>query len=203
MGHVMRVAFAAVALAACHKPAAPDAAASAQAASADASGPAHQRAGLWQTSITVDGHRSPMEMTVCVDAAMAAKSQAFHPNNAADMARSKGCQYPPPTRNADGSWSVAFTCPMTGGGQLASKVNATGDWASTYHVHTETETTGSPVAAANGHHVSDVEGKWLGPCPEGMAGGDMELPGGMKVSGGKAAAAAKMLRGVNGSAGGQ
>jgi hypothetical protein len=32
-----------------------------------------------------------------------------------------------------------------------------------------------------------------------MAGGDMQLPNGMKISGGKVAGAAKMLRGMTGS----
>ena len=194
MRSVVMVAFVAAALSACNKPAAP----SAPSPATDASGPAHQRAGLWQTSIRVDGHASPMAMTLCVDAAMAAKSQAFHPSGAASLAQTSHCQAPPPTRNLDGSYSVAFTCPMPGGGQSASKLSASGDWANGYHMHTETDTTGAPIAAENGHHVTDIDGKWLGPCPEGMAGGDMQLPGGMKISGGKAAAAARMLHGLTG-----
>jgi hypothetical protein len=92
---------------------------------------------------------------------------------------------------------------MSGGGQTASKVSASGDWASGYHIHTETDTTGAPIAAANGHHVTDIDGKWLGPCPAGMAGGDVQLPGGMKINAAKAAAAARMLRGMTGGGSGQ
>jgi hypothetical protein len=68
-------------------------------------------------------------------------------------------------------------------------------------MHMESDTTGGPIAVANGHHVTDIDGKWLGPCPEGMAGGDMELTNGMKISGAKVAGAAKMLRGMTGGGG--
>lgn len=205
MRNVVMMAVAAAALGACHKPASPSAAATgaqAPAPGGTAGGPPHRRAGLWQTSVTVDGHTSPMgAMKLCVDAAMEAKSQTFHPSGPANLAQSKGCAYPPPTRTADGSYSVSFTCPLSGGGQTATKAVATGDFSSGYHMHMESDTTGGPIAVANGHHVTDIDGKWLGPCPEGMAGGDMELPNGMKISGGRVAGAAKMLRGMTGGGG--
>ena len=202
MRNVVMVALAAAALTACNKSAPPNAAASdaqAPAAGATTGGPPHRRAGLWQTNVTVDGHSSPMgAMKLCVDEAMEAKSQTLHPSGPANLAQSKGCAYPPPTRSADGTYTLSFTCPLSGGGETVTKAVATGDWSSGYHMHMESDTTGAPIAAANGHHVMDTDGKWLGPCPAGMAGGDMELSNGMKISSGKAAAAAKMLRGMSG-----
>jgi hypothetical protein len=191
---------AAASLAACNKPAATPAAtasASPGGEAAPAAGAPHRRAGLWQTSVTVDGHSSPMAtMKLCVDAAMEAKSTAFHPTTPMGLGKSNPCAYPPPTRNLDGSFSFSGTCPVSGGGQISTKGSASGDWSSAYHVHIETDSTG--VAVASGHHVTDMDGKWLGPCPEGMAGGDMELANGMKFSGGKVAGAAAMLHGLTG-----
>lgn len=205
MRTVVMVGLAAAALGACHKPAAPstDTSAQAPAPAGTAGGPPHRKAGLWQTSVTVDGHVSPVAMSLCVDDAMEAKSQAFHAGSPASVAQESHCQYPPPTRNVDGSYSVSFTCPISGGGQTVTKAVATGDWSSGYHMHMENDTTGSPIAATNGHHVTDIDGKWLGPCPAGMAGGDMQLPGGMRISGSKAAGAARMLRGMSGGGAGQ
>ncbi len=198
MRSIVVFAIGAVALSACHKPAASiEAAAGAQPASQGAAGPPHRRAGLWQTSVSVDGHTSPMgAMKLCVDAAMEAKSSAFHPSNPMSLGKSTHCAYPPPTRGADGAYSVTFTCPISGGGQTVTKANGSGDWSSAYHVHIESDTTGAPISAANGHHVTDMDSKWLGPCPDGMAGGDMQLPGGMKIRGGKLAGAAAMLHGM-------
>jgi hypothetical protein len=204
MRNLVMVALTAAALSACNKPAPQSAAATGAQAPAPggaAGGPPHRRAGLWQTSVTVDGHTSPMgAMKLCVDEAMGAKTQAFQPSGPASLAAQKThCAYPPPTRGADGAYSVTFTCPISGGGQTVTKANGSGDWSSAYKVHIESDTTGAPIAAANGHHVTDMDSQWLGPCPEGMAGGDMQLPGGMRVSGSRAAGAAKMLRGMTGS----
>lgn len=199
MRRIVVLAMAGAALSACHKPTpANEATASAQASAPANTGAPHRRAGLWQTDLTVDGHHSPMsEMKLCVDAAMEARSSAFHPSNTTSSGEPTKCAWPAPSRGLDGSYSVSVTCPLSGGGQMATKVTATGDWSSAYHIHMESDTTGAPVSMANGHHVTDMDGKWLGPCPEGMAGGDMELNG-MRISGGKLAGAAKMLRGMSG-----
>jgi hypothetical protein len=192
------IAVAAAALSACQKPATPTASApSAETAAPSLAGPPHRRAGLWQTSLAVNGKAMPMgSMKLCVDEAMEAKSSAFHPSGPASLAEKAHCDYPPPTRGLDGTYSFSATCPLPGGGQAVTKGSASGDWSSAYHVHIENDTTGA--AAANGHHVTDLDGKWLGPCPPGMAGGDMEMGNGLKISGGKLAGAAAMLKGMTG-----
>ena len=43
-------------------------------------------------------------------------------------------------------------------------------------------TAGSSMPQANGTRKMSMDGVWKGPCPAGMAPGDMELPGGMRVS---------------------
>ena len=78
---------------------------------------------------------------------------------------------------------------------MSVKGAASGDFATSYHVHVESDVSGAAFAPMNGHHVTDIDGKWLGPCPAGMAGGDMEFGHGIRVSGGKLAGAAQALLG--------
>src|SRR5579863_5778494 len=141
MRSILVVTVGAMALSACHKPtSASDTTpgASGGAPPASQSGPPHRRAGLWQTSVSVDGHSNPMgAMKLCVDAAMEAKSSAFHPSSPMNLGKSTHCAYPPPTRGADGSYSVTFTCPISGGGQTVTKASGAGDFSSAYHVHIE------------------------------------------------------------------
>lgn len=210
MRTVLVITTAALALTACQKsPAASGAAtetATASAPASDSLGGPHRRSGLWETSFSHDGKAIGMaSMKMCVDAAMDAKASVFS-HKAPGSLGDTHCAYPAPTRGLDGSFSFTSTCPLQGGGQTLTKGTASGDFASAYHIHIDNETSGASFAALNGHHVMDMEGKWLGPCPEGMAGGDMELGNGMKISGGKLAGAAAMLRGATGggsSSGGQ
>jgi hypothetical protein len=97
------------------------------------------------------------------------------------------------TRGLDGGYSFASTCPMGSGGTVTTKGAASGDFSSAYHLHIESDVSGADFAPMNGHHVTDVDGKWLGPCPAGMAAGDMELGNGIRISGGKLAGAAAAL----------
>jgi hypothetical protein len=99
------------------------------------------------------------------------------------------------SRGVDGAYAFASTCPVSGGGTVATKGSASGDFSTAYHVHLETDLSGAAYATMNGRHVTDIEGKWLGPCPADMASGDMELANGMMIKGGKFAGAAAALAG--------
>lgn len=186
------VSSAALVVAACQKPV------GAPAAGATASPVAtpHRRAGLWEQSFRRDGHASPMaSMRLCVDPAMEAKASVL--THGVSGQRDSHCMLGTVTRGPDGGYSFASTCPMTGGGTVTTRGAASGDFSSVYHLHIESDVSGADFATMNGHHVTEVDGKWLGPCPAGMAAGDMELGNGIRVSGGKlAGAVAALARGV-------
>jgi len=60
---------------------------------------------------------------------------------------------------------------------VASHGVATGDFSTAYKVHSESDMTGAnfphPI-----HHVSDIEARYAGPCPAGMAPGTVTLGNG-------------------------
>jgi hypothetical protein len=134
-------------------------------------------------------------MKICVDPSTEAKSAVLSHNMNPGRLASSQCAAPTVGRGLDGSWSFASTCAMGDAGTIASKGTASGDFASAYHVHFETDISGARYAAMNGHHVTDIDGKWLGPCPAGMAPGDVQLANGMTVNAGKFAGAAKAMGG--------
>jgi uncharacterized protein (DUF2147 family) len=212
MRAVLLIGAAALALAACQK--SPGAAASAPTASADSgsSAPAggapvggvpHRRSGLWTQTMSRDGKTFSMGgVKVCVDEAMEAQESMFKFNGRQSGGRTN-CTRTPPTRGLDGSFSFSATCTLASGGQMVTKGAASGDWSSSFHMEIQDDTTGAPIPTLNGHHVTDIDGKWVGPCPAGMAGGDMQFANGMTVSGGKMTGAAKMTGGGAASAPGQ
>lgn len=212
MRAVLVIGAAALALTACQKsPAASgatptasaDAGSSAPAAGAPMSGTPHRRSGLWSQTMSMNGKTFAMGgVKVCVDEAMEAQQSMFKFTDRHLDGRNN-CTHSPPTRGADGSYNFSSTCTLASGGQTVTKGVVSGDWTNSFHMEIQDDTTGVPVPALNGHHVTDIDGKWEGPCPAGMAGGDMQMANGMKISGGKMIGAAKMLGGASGSAPGQ
>lgn len=203
MRGILLIGAAALVLAACQK--APDAGSGqTAAASADtlASGAPHRRAGLWEQTITRDGKALAMGgMKVCVDDAMEAKAAMF--TSVGPMGQSgegMNCTHAAPTRGLDGAWAFQATCKMPGGMQEVSSGKISGDFNSTYHMDLTSDTSGASFPPMNGHHTMQLDDKWLGPCPAGMSGGDMQLANGMNISPGKLAGAAKALGGMAGGA---
>jgi hypothetical protein len=214
MRAVLVIGSAALALAACQKsPGATGAAASSDTTTTASTatpqgGPLsatpHRRSGLWSQTVTRDG--KPMgvgsmsmgAMQMCVDAASEANQTVFSHDAAVKAEANRHCTMAPPTRTADGGWTAVSTCPMPSGGSTTTTITASGDFNNSYQVQMDMVATGAPMAALNGHHVMNIEGKWVGPCPAGMAGGDMSFGNGMKFSGGKIAGAAAMLHGATG-----
>jgi hypothetical protein len=187
MRTLILTSVAVLALAACQKQAAqPAPAPAASAPSASAAGPLeapHRRAGLWEQTISNDGKALPMgAMRFCIDAASEAKVKDFGSSGFAQKAESN-CSQHSVSRGLDGSWHFATTCQIASGGTIVSDGTASGDFSSGYKMHMETTTTGATYAAANGHHVIEIAGRWAGPCPAGMAGGDVMLSNGMKING--------------------
>jgi hypothetical protein len=201
MRTVLLISSAALALAACQKtPAAKqaDSVGGAPAATPTLTGgPPQRRAGLWEQTFSRDGQAMPMgAMRMCTDAASEAKASIFSHEVAAQHAHETGCGAPTISRGLDGSYNFSSTCTSTERGVVVTKGVAKGDFGGSYQVHVEIDTTGAPYAAMNGHHVMDVAGKWLGPCPAGMAPGDMQMSNGMSFHGGKLAGAAAAMGGA-------
>jgi hypothetical protein len=196
MGKILQVSLAALALAACQKPAGTSSAPSASAGSAAPAASPQRRAGLWQQSFNRDGHATPMAtMRLCVDPTTEARASVFTHGVASQRLADSHCTGVSSNRDLGGGYTFASTCPMTGGGSVVSKGAASGDFATAYHIHVENDVSGAAYGPMNGHHVTDIDGKWLGPCPAGMAPGDMEIGHGMRISGGKLAGAAQALAG--------
>jgi hypothetical protein len=186
----------AVALAACQKAPGASASATAQGAASPASTGAlpHRRAGLWEQTMSEDGKPLGMgAMQMCVDAAVEAKASVF--SHQAQSKETDHCSATQASRGLDGSYRFSSTCSMPGGATMSTKGTASGDFSTGYQVHTETDTSGATFAALNGHRVMDVTGKWLGPCPAGMVGGDLQLANGIRVNGRRLAGAAAALAG--------
>lgn len=188
-----------LALAACQKSetaktAAPPAATATVTTTAAAGGGSAEptrKSGLWEQSMANDGKPMPLgKMRVCTDPTTDAKASLFGQKGAESM-----CSQHSTSRALDGSYTFASTCNLGSGGVVTSKGTARGDFSTAYHVHLESSVTGASVEAMNGQHVMDMDGKYLGPCPAGVAPGDVVLGNGMKFNGAKLRGAAKALSG--------
>jgi hypothetical protein len=205
MRSVLLIGSAALALAACQKTTgASNAAASAASATpsaspaGSASGAFRIQPGLWQEAVTRDGRRLAIGgFKTCIDETEATQASVFKPSGQTNAAATD-CTRPAPTRGPDGAFSFSTTCSLQGGGQRVTKGVASGDWSTGYHVDLQSDTTGAALANMNGHHTMTMDGKWLGPCPAGMAGGDVVWANGAKFSGGRFTG-----RAVGGGSGGQ
>jgi hypothetical protein len=135
--------------------------------------------GLWRESLMRDGHDIALigDMRACLDADARKRLSTL-----GEKTDSRLCQERAVTRDADGGYHFSSTCELGPAGRVTTQGELTGDLASRYRVHTQTETTGASMAAANGRHVIDVEADYLGPCPAGMVPGDVMIANGVKVN---------------------
>ena len=168
------LAVTALALGACHKKDAAQAsgadAGAVTTASADAGTPLtpdnmpHRKPGLWKTDLTIDGRHANSE-TQCVGPDTDKTDSTW-------LARTEGqktCK-PSVTRQLDGSIHINLTCDMGQLGKVTSIGVVQGDFNDHYPVHMDTTMSGSPLAQANAHHMSDMDSRWVGPCSPGQAG---------------------------------
>jgi hypothetical protein len=160
MRWALLILLAGAALAACQKP--------------SDSAPAvnfQRRIGLWhQTIVNGDVTAGVVDFLVCDDANSYSKSDLF--------GRSPGgmhCERTLPVRGVDGRYRWTQTCSLPRGGTVTSYGALSGDPASKYKVHFEAYVAGGINPALNGRHTTEVEAKWLGPCPAGISGGDVKL----------------------------
>ena len=152
--------------------------------------PPARRPGLWFQSFAQDGSTRNLgpsrSLRVCIGAHTDAKNAIFNYDLAVKLAKERRCETPTAGRTLNGFYKFKSDCPLPNStGRSLLLGTASGDFSSGYHLRMQTDTTYSPpFTALNGHHVIDIDGKWLGPCPAGMAPGDMVLANGEKAPGG-------------------
>lgn len=174
-------AVALLALAACAKKT--ETAATGTTAPATASAPAApmtaptRKAGLWTQTINAAGMNQTIKM--CLDAASDEKMKWWGSSQAG---KSSNCTEEHVTPHVGGGWDFHSVCKMGESGVVTSDGSATGDFGSHYRVDVNSVTSGSPMPQANGAHKISIEATWNGPCPADMKGGDMEMPGGMRIN---------------------
>jgi hypothetical protein len=132
-----------------------------------------RKPGLWKQSINAGGRT--MDSSICLDAATDKKMSAFGQQMGSTCSTMS-------VTPAPGGWNFNSVCSMSGGGQIATKGTARGDFNSRYQVKASSVTTGARMAMMNGAHDMDVTATWAGACPSGMVPGDMTMPGGIKVN---------------------
>jgi hypothetical protein len=135
-------------------------------ASADAPVP-HQRAGLWETSMTMMGR--PFLTQSCIDAASEEKMSVF-----SSQLRHRNCKSGAVTHNADGSWTAVSVCEFTPGNVSTTRAIITGDFNSRIAMAMHTDRPGMPDM--------QMTMTWQGPCKPGMRGGDVIMGNGMKMN---------------------
>ncbi|MGI9169455.1 MAG: DUF3617 domain-containing protein [Caulobacteraceae bacterium] len=151
-----------------------------------------RKAGLWEQSMTRDGRPLALvgRMRACVDAASEARLSLFGGKMSRTLCRRRSV-----SRSVDGVYAFASTCDMGEAGVIASEGVLTGDLSSRYRLHAQSNVTGSSLPSMNGRHTTDIEARYLGPCPPGMTAGDVIMANGMKINAGKLGAAAQALGG--------
>lgn len=133
------------------------------------------RDGLWVLASETDGMRSAMRM--CVDAEVQARMNVL-----GSQMSGGACEESTVTPRPGGGWTVRSVCDMGSGGRVVSEGVTTGDLNSGYRTEMTSTTTGAAVPHMNRTVAQVVEGEHQGDCPEGMAPGDLEAPGGIRFN---------------------
>ena len=166
-------------LAACQRP--PESAANSatnaatNTATSTAAPTAQRRAGLWEQRVS-DGNTVQISR-LCLDAATDTRLSLF-----GRQMNENQCQTHLMTRQPNGAWRISTVCDMGSGGRVTTSGLATGDFTSRYQIRFETSTVGAALEQMNGQHRLIVDAAYQGPCPAGMSPGEMELPGGRRIS---------------------
>lgn len=133
-----------------------------------------RKAGLWEQ--TVEFGKMSQTSRICLDEATDEKM------GLEGRPGSNPCSENKVTGRPGGGFEFASVCDLGEGGKVASHGVASGDFGSAYKVEVESTTTGAAAAQMNGVRKFSVVARWRGPCPAGMAPGEIELPGGMRIN---------------------
>jgi hypothetical protein len=128
-----------------------------------------RRPGLWEMKMMAEGEQGrDFAMQVCVDPTFEQSHGVFsRPMGAHGDAYRENCSvrefHPIP-----GGIAFHSVC-VSNGATVATEGRSTGDYQSHYHVDVTTRRT------PGGEQHMTMDGRWLGPCAPGQAGGDMSM----------------------------
>ena len=136
------------------------------------------RAGLWRQTMSRDARATlgVNTMQICLDAGTDGRASWLGEHAADNLCKSAI------GRNSGGAYEVSSSCRLGKGGVIASKVTAQGDFNAAFSVHVDSEVSGAAYGPMNGHHTTDIQSQYLGPCPIGMKPGDVVLANGFKIN---------------------
>lgn len=171
-------AAALLALAACSKegekaPAAP--ADAAKPAFEPSQTPPKRKPGLWEQRVS-NGDFVQVSR-ICLDDATDAKLSWWGTQATKDI-----CEKNITSKTTDGGWRFSSVCDMGSGGKTTTSGVAKGDFDAHYQIEAESSTVGAAAPQMNGTRKMVIDAQWQGPCPADMKGGDMQLPGGVKIN---------------------
>ena len=131
--------------------------------------------GLWVVTSQMEDLTTTMRM--CVDADVQRRMSVLGSQMAGGA-----CEEAEVSPRPDGGWSVRSVCDMGSGGRTVSEGTLTGDLRTAYRNEMTSTTTGAAVPHMNRSVTQVVQGEHQGACPEGMAPGDLEGPGGVRLN---------------------
>jgi len=137
--------------------------------------PPKRKPGLWSHTVAT-GAGVSQSMKICLDADTDAKMTVW--GQAMGNQKCARNSFAP----APGGWTFESDCEMGESGRIVSKGAVTGDFHSAYTVKITSTTTNAAMAQANGVHDMTLTARWEGACPQGMAGGDVQLANGMTIN---------------------
>lgn len=137
--------------------------------------PPQRKPGLWEQRVS---NGDFVQVTrICLDAAVDAKLSWWGAQATQDV-----CEKNLTSRTSDGGWRFSSVCDMGSGGKTTTSGVATGDFDKHYQITAESSTVGAAAPMMNGTRKMTIDAAWQGPCPAGMAPGEMSLPGGAKIN---------------------
>lgn len=131
--------------------------------------------GLWVQTVSSDGVTQTSQL--CLDAAVAERFTVWGQNVGRE-----GCVPAKVTPRPAGGYEFTATCDLGENGRSATEGSVTGDLAKAYKVSALHTVSGAKARQMNGRHAMTLEAAWKGPCPAGMAPGDVRLPGGVTLN---------------------
>jgi len=137
--------------------------------------PPQRRPGLWEQRVSNGDFVQVSRL--CVDAATDARLSWWGTQASKDI-----CEKNIASARTDGGWQFSSVCDMGSGGKTTTSGVATGDFNAHYQITAESSTVGAAAPQMNGLRKMTIDAAWQGPCPADMKGGDMALPGGLKIN---------------------
>lgn len=131
--------------------------------------------GLWAQTVSSDGVTQTSQL--CLDKTVAERFTVWGQN-----AGREGCAPAKVAARAGGGYDFTAACDLGEAGRSSTTGSVTGDLARAYKVSAEHTVTGAKAPQMNGRHAMTLEAAWKGPCPAGMAPGDVRLPGGVTLN---------------------